>query len=547
MHNYIIGIDTGGTFTDAVLLDKGDGTILATAKTPTTHYRLSEGITTALAEILRLHPAAAQQSGAVCVSSTLATNSVVENKGARVAVLVIGYVKHFKLPVRSIAYVDGGHTIDGSEEQPLDLDTLVELLADLKNEVDAYGVCAAMAMKNPTHELVAEKAIAMVDPKPVFCSHRISQQAGMQRRAATVALHARLMPVMSDFVAGVKKAMGEHRLQCPLLIVGGNGSALAAERVVGEAALTVASGPACSARFGAQQGAADCLVVDVGGTTTDIALIDGGRPQLAAEGCRIGDWLTHVEAIDMHTGAIGGDSHVHLDSFSTLHLGPGRVTPLALTGQLPSPGDWLGAEDCSRLILVRSEAVDALPANELGKLLGSANWLTPAAIRAHTGLGGIPLDRQLEELAEKEMITTSGFTPTDALHVLGKLSIGDPTAAIAGAEILGKAAGLSGRDFARKVLELAEEAIANLVLDYLGRRFWGDGFGAFLAGRAAQPALGVEFTLRLPLVGIGAAARTLLPGVAARLKTTVSFPRYGEVGNAVGAALIGLAENRPPP
>jgi N-methylhydantoinase A/oxoprolinase/acetone carboxylase beta subunit len=547
MHNYIIGIDTGGTFTDAVLLDKGDGTILATAKTPTTHYRLSAGIATALTEILRLHPAAARQSSAVCVSSTLATNSVVENKGARVAVLVIGYVKHFKLPVKSIAYVDGGHTIDGSEEQPLDLDTLVELLADLKNEVDAYGVCAAMAMKNPTHELVAEKAIAMIDPKPVFCSHRISQQAGMQGRAATVALHARLMPVMSAFIDGVKKAMSEHDLQCPLLIVGGNGSALAAERVVGEAALTVASGPACSARFGAQQEAADCLVVDVGGTTTDIALIADGRPQLAEEGCRIGDWLTHVAAIDMHTGGIGGDSHVHLDSQGTFHLGPGRVSPLVLTGQLPPPGDWLGAEDCSRLIVVRHEAVDALPANELGKLLCSANWLTPAAIRAHTGLGGIPLDRQLEELAQREMITTSGFTPTDALHVLGQLSIGDPAAAIAGAEILGKAAGLSSQDFARKVLELAEETIANLVLDYLARRFWGDGLGAFLASRAAHPALGVEFTLRLPLVGIGAAARALLPGVAARLKTTVSFPRHGEVGNAVGAALIGLSGNRPPP
>jgi len=547
MHNYIIGIDTGGTFTDAVLLDTGDGTILATTKTPTTHYRLSEGIATALGEILRLHPAAARQSSAVCVSSTLATNSVVENKGARVAVLVIGYVKHFKLPVKSVAYVDGGHTIDGSEEQPLDLDALVELLDDMKNEVDAYGVCAAMAMKNPTHELVTEKAIAMVDPKPVFCSHRISHQAGMQGRAATVALHARLMPVMSAFVAGVKKAMSEHGLHCPLLIVGGNGSALAAERVVGEAALTVASGPACSARFGAQQGAADCLVIDVGGTTTDIALIGDHQPQLAAEGCRIGGWLTHVPAIDMHTGGIGGDSHVQLDRQGTLHLGPGRVRPLALSDQLPPPGDWLGAEDGSRLIVVRREAVDALPANELGKLLRSANWLTPAAIRAHTGLGGIPLDRQIEELAQQEMISSSGFTPTDALHVLGELSIGDPVAAIAGAEILGRAAGLSGRDFARKVLDLAEERIADLVLDYLGRRCWGEGFGAFLAGRAAHPALGVEFTLRLPLVGIGAAARALLPGVAARLKTTVSFPQYGEVGNAVGAALIGLSRNQPPP
>jgi N-methylhydantoinase A/oxoprolinase/acetone carboxylase beta subunit len=543
MQPYTIGIDTGGTFTDAVLLDNGSGAVLASVKTPTTHYRLSEGIATALGEILRQHPAAAGRIAAVTVSSTLATNSVVENKGARVGVIVIGYVKHFKLPVKTVAYISGGHTVHGTEEQPLDLDSLVELLTGLKNEVDAYGICAAMAMHNPSHELVAEKAIAMIDPRPVFCSHRISRQAGMRERAATVALHARLMPVMRDFVDGVRAALAEHRLDSPLLVVGGNGQALAAGRVVTEAALTVASGPACTARFGATS-RDNCLVLDVGGTTTDIALIVDGRPQPAAEGCRIGEWQTHVEAIDMHTGGIGGDSLVLVDAQGGLTVGPTRVTPLALAENLPPPSTWLGVNDGCRLIIPRPGAAAELPDNDLGRLLRLSGSLTPAQIRARTGLGGIPLDSQLEELARRELITTCGFTPTDALHALGRIAIGDRVTASAGATALAKALGQSGESFALEVLRRTEEKIETLLLDYLTRKYWGDALGPFLDSRSDHPVLGVDFSVRLPLVGIGAAARALLPGVAERLKTTVFFPEHGEVGNAVGAALIGLAANR---
>ena len=170
MQKYIIGIDTGGTYTDAVLLDTNSGAIIATAKKPTTHYNLSVATGVALAELLTTSKVTPEQIDKVVLSSTLATNSVVENKGARVAVIVIGYVKHFRLPVKAVVFVKGGHNIAGEEEQPLDLEYLVELISGLKNEVDAYGICSAMSIKNPAHELVAEKAISMLDPKPVFCS-----------------------------------------------------------------------------------------------------------------------------------------------------------------------------------------------------------------------------------------------------------------------------------------------------------------------------------------------------------------------------------------
>jgi len=258
-------------------MEKTTGRIVAAAKKPTTHYRLADSTGAALAALLQGTGTPPAEIGAVAVSSTLATNSVVENKGARVALFVIGYVRHFKLPVKAVIFVKGGHTIMGEEEEPLELDYLVSLIHGLKEEVDAYGVCAAMSMVNPTHELVTEKAIEMIDPKPVFCSHRISQTAGMHERAATAGLHAKLMPIMQEYVGGVRQAMTAHGLSCPMIIISGNAGTISSDRAVELAGMTVASGPACTASFGADQIAGNALVIDVGGTTTDIAMIENGR------------------------------------------------------------------------------------------------------------------------------------------------------------------------------------------------------------------------------------------------------------------------------
>lgn len=542
MERYIIGIDTGGTYTDAVVLEIASRRVLATAKVPTTHFDLARGASQVLAELLGKSGVAASEVSSVCISSTLATNSVVENKGARVAVMVIGYVRHFKLPVTAVLFVKGGHTIDGKEEEPLDLDYLVNLVQGLKNEVDAYGVCAAMSMHNPTHELVAEKAIAMLDPKPVFCSHRVSQLTGMRERAATAGLHAKLMPVMGRFIDGVSQAMAALGLACPALVIGGNGQPLAVARAVSEAGLTVASGPACTAHFGASHTSGDALVIDVGGTTTDIAMVERGRVQLADEGCTIGEWKTHVEAVDMRTAGIGGDSHVHLDLHGKLSIGPGRVMPLAMSGESEaSIAQWLGIDNRSRLIVLRAEAEADLPSGEVAALLRQQGRLTPETIRQHTGLGGVPLNVELERLTRHNLIDECGFTPTDALHVLGRLDLGNREAARRGATILGAALGLSGEAFSARVIEETEAMIENLIVDYIIQRTWKNSLAAFISGSKNHPLLGVEFSLKVPLIGVGAAARTLLPRVAERLRTTIGFPENCEVGNAVGAALIGLS------
>lgn len=542
MSTYIIGIDTGGTYTDGVLLEKETGKIVASAKRPTTHQQLAIGTGETLAALLDTSGISPSQVESLVVSSTLATNSVVENRGARVALLVIGYVRHFKLPVKAVVYIKGGHTITGAEEEPLDLEYLLEIVQGLRHEVDAYGVCSAMSIKNPTHELVAEKAISMVDPKPVFCSHQASDIAGMRERAATAGLHAKLMPIMQEYLDGVDEAMEELDLSCPVFIVSGNGSRISSAQATQFAGSTVASGPACTAHFGAMHTEKDALVIDIGGTTTDIAMIKNGRPTLSSEGCQIGGWKTHVEAVNMMTCGIGGDSHTVVDTKGAIQLGPNRVVPLSMAGELPAVDSWLGVEDSAKLIIGRPEKLEssAQQTDEVATYLARSGPATPMQIRQSTGIAGITLEKKLERMAHLQQIYECGFTPTDALHVLGKINLGDCSAARLGAQVLGSKLELGAEEFSKLILASAEEKIETLILDYVIEHYWGKSLTSFLSQRNEHPVVGVNFSIKIPLIGIGAAARYLLPGVATKLGTTVTFPENCEVGNAIGAATVGV-------
>lgn len=545
MKQYIIGIDTGGTFTDAVLVEQQNGKVIETAKETTTHHNLAKGTGRALASLLEKSSVSPSQISGVAVSTTLATNSVVENKGARVAIIVIGYVKHFKLPVKAVVFVKGGHTIKGEEEQPLEIDYLVTLLEGLKNEVDAFGVCAAMSMTNPTHELVTEKAISMIAPKPTFCSHRISQQAGMEERAATAGLHAKLMPIMEDFVEGVSSAMEEQNLQCPMIIVSGNGKPVEKDFAVKNAGVTVASGPACTATFGALSAKQDSLVIDVGGTTTDITMLENGKLVLDNEGCRIGQWKTHVEAVNMFTGGIGGDSHVIVKDDLSLTIGPNRVLPFARSENLPPLENWLGTDTRSKTIqIIEGGTYSSEKKSEIFSLLQEHKYLTPAQMREMTGLGGIPLQNILDDLGRKQLLTETGFTPTDALHVLGRLSFGDSKKAQQAAEILAGIRNQSPEEFCEDVLKQTEGIIENMIIDYVIQRYWGNSLTNFISRKNDHPVLNVQFSLRIPLIGIGAAAKQLLPKVAEKLGTTITFPENCEVGNAIGAAFVGMKQEK---
>ncbi|GAB1410977.1 hydantoinase/oxoprolinase family protein [Desulfovibrionales bacterium] len=548
--SFFIGIDTGGTYTDAVLLDAPTLCIVHAAKVPTAAHDPARSIQRVLRQVLKESGVDPQHIAHVHVSTTLATNALVEEKGADVGLFVIGFDKRLDVPAREVRYIPGGHKARGIEVEPLGMEFVVQGIAAMQSQVDAYAVCALLGFEDPTHELVVAKAIELMDPKPVFCSHQASSRPGMHERAATAVLNARLLPIMRDFLHSIAQSMQDLGLDCPVRIVRGDAQVMDVSQAMDAASSTVASGPAATAIFGsrnAQESAS--LVVDVGGTTTDITLIRHGQPVIGDAGMVIGKWRTHVRAVEMYTAGIGGDSLVRLDAQQRLCLGPARVLPLCLahehlTGQalemMRAPHTWIGPElrcQCVALAQADSPASCELESQVL-------NWLrvhgpaTAEQLRTALSLAESQVEQHLSRLLAARHIIACGFTPTDALHVLGELSLGDARPARAAAAVFAADLGLDIPALCHQVLRQAERVIAETILSALIQREHAPALIRSILDPAPESLLDVSVQVRAPVIGIGAAAPFFLPAVAERLGTHVVFPPHYAVGNAVGAAMM---------
>jgi N-methylhydantoinase A/oxoprolinase/acetone carboxylase beta subunit len=277
----------------------------------------------------------------VSVSTTLATNAVVEGHGSPIGVVLIGFdapmvertgiAQAFPgLPVEVIA---GGHDHNGDARVPLDLPALDAALDRIAARVDAFAVASTFAVRNAAHEHAARAHIQARTGKPVTLSTELSTDLDAPRRALTAALNARLIARVSTLIDAVHRAMAQLQIACPLMIVKGDGTLALAETVALRPIETVLSGPAASL-VGAQwlSGLRSFILSDMGGTTTDLGILRDGRPQVSAQGAEVGGWRTMVRAIDVRTVGLGGDSEVHLGAHGKLTVGPQRVVPIALLG-----------------------------------------------------------------------------------------------------------------------------------------------------------------------------------------------------------------------
>jgi N-methylhydantoinase A/oxoprolinase/acetone carboxylase beta subunit len=541
----VIGIDTGGTYTDAIVLDRPSGRVLAGVKTPTTSHDPALAIGRAMEKVLLASGVDPQKVELVTVSTTLATNALVEDKGAEVGLFVIGHDRRLHIPATDMRFIPGGHKARGVESEPLGMDFLIQGIAAMKGRVDAYAVCAMLAFEDPTHELVAAKAIELMDPRPVFCSHQASTRPGMEERAATAVLNARLLPVMQDFLRGIARSMERLGLACPVRIVRGDCQSMDLAEAVRNSSATVASGPAATALFGAHAAAGEtALIVDVGGTTTDITLVKEGLPVVREEGMTIGSWRTHVRAVEMYTVGLGGDSLTRVEN-GRLCLGPARVVPLsqihlhldgAALEAMTRPEAWLGADLCAQCVQL---AADTDPKDDpILRWLAQHGPATPVRLRQELALAESSLERSIARLQAARRVITCGFTPTDALHVLGRLDLGDARPAMAGAGVLAALLDLAPEAFCEQVLEKAHATIATTILCALGNREVGPALARLIQEPGQNALLDITIKIRPRIIGIGAAAPFLLPAVAARLGTEAIFPEHYEVGNALGAALM---------
>ena len=566
-----LGLDTGGTYTDAVLLADGRR-VLASAKALTTPWDLSIGIRNAMRAVLERLPAGAARSDVslTSVSTTLATNAVVENRFSPVCTLLIGFddgmVARSGLERQGSALtrVDGGHLATGEESTPLDESAVTGAVLEFDARVEAYAVAANFSVRNPAHEVRARQIIRSLSQKPVTCAHELSSKLDAPRRALTAVLNARLTPRIRHLIDALVHVLEEESIDSPLMIVKGDGSLMRADVSLEYPVETILSGPAASVvGAGFLTGLEDFVVSDMGGTTTDVAVVSGGRPVIRAEGALVGGWRTMVEAIDVRTSGLGGDSEVAFDRHLKLKVGPRKAMPLSLLAHT-FPGTLEQLESLAGLAHLPEFATQFAfrnPHREAPAHLGALERrifdslaLEPkqvsSVVRNASGL------EALRRLADAGLATVAAFTPSDAMHVLGEQQGWSRKAAECGARILAieernaraAAAAVSAQDMSRRIYEHVVRRTGRVLLEaafahdpgieaaehrwgVLGERL----IEAAVAGEPFSALVQGSLGLKRPLVAIGAPVGAYYPEVARRLGARLSIPEHAPVCNAVGA------------
>lgn len=570
MSNVNIGIDTGGTYTDAVVVDLKNRSIAATAKSITTHGNLSIGVDAALHKVVELLGTEFPRDDIklVSLSTTLATNALVEGRGSPIAVVLIGFDDAMvqrtgiaeTIPSARIIRVAGGHDHAGEEAAALDEDALERHLKKLQGRVDAIAVASKYSVRNPAHERRACDAAKRRLGCPTTLSCDLSDALDGPRRALTAALNARIVSRIVKLVDAVRQSLSEHEISAPLMIVKGDGSLVSAEHVVDAPIETILSGPAASvigARFLSRK--LDFVVADIGGTTTDIAIARNGWPRLSEEGSEVGGYPTLVQAVDMRTSGLGGDSEVEAEYSGQIDIKTNRVVPVSLLGaRWPSVTRHLqavlsagrGLRTACRFI-VKPEGFDA--ARPPGDL-------TAADKRFLNRIGDEPIpyaqlvnrlsdEKRVARLADRGLIQLAGFTPSDAAHALGRQDHWSQPAAKLACLIVGSNSEFIGRNerekeaeslrFAEMVLDRVIVKSTHLLVEELaGRRFGTSDplVSAVSSGAGHLENLGVRLRPDVPFVGVGGPASLIYPEVGRRLDCETIIPQHSEVANAIGAA-----------
>ena len=559
-----LGIDTGGTYTDGVLFNWHNRQVIASTKTLTTHHDLKICILKALDKLLPDNPG---QIRLVSISTTLATNAIAEGKGRPVALFLLGYdpelVRTFKFEGRFAArhyhYFQGGHNLNGREQAPLDLHGILEKANELKSQVDAFAVSGYFSPFNTAHEELAFQAIKQSLGYPVVLGHQLSRKLNSIQRATTAALNASLLTTLQDFMTAMRAALDERGLTAPLMVVRGDGALMNTETANYRPVETVHSGPAASAiggRFLAKQERA--LVIDIGGTTTDIAVLDNGRVNINEEGTTVGGYSTAVRAANIRSIGLGGDSIICLDVQDRLSVGPERVLPLShLAYNYPEvKRDLAGLESRMTRRFSPDQVEYWFLQREPRRLLHNSRAQQVIEMLRESPL---PLPKILERLQvyhpiqfggqsliQDEIIGRAALTPTDLLHLTGEFVAWDIQAAEVAAFWMARIKNQSIQELITEVKTHIAERIVTEVISFISghplerRPEYSPirDLGLWLFEESLYKRhryLRSEISLKIPIVGIGAPAGIFLPLVAEMLEAELILPENFQVANAVGA------------
>jgi len=345
--SYAVAVDIGGTFTDISLLDRSSGTVWR-AKTPSIPADPSQAFMTGVNMVLEDAGITAAELSRVLHGTTVATNMILEGKGARTAlvttqgfrhVLEIGrqdiprhanlftWVKPARpVPAERILEVTERIGTGGKVMQELDEESVIRVAKALKRQnVEAIAVCLLHAYANSAHEVrVVELLHAELPDIAITCSTDVLPVVREFERSLATVLNAYVMPGVSTYISRLENRLTEASAASPLLLMQSNGGVAGTQAIRTAPALTALSGPAAgvvgAVDAATASGIRDIITVDIGGTSADICLIRDGKVELTQQG-KVGEWPLSLPMVDMVTIGAGGGS-IAAVSNDTLAVGP---------------------------------------------------------------------------------------------------------------------------------------------------------------------------------------------------------------------------------
>jgi N-methylhydantoinase A len=361
-NHYFVGIDIGGTFTDVILAQQGSLTLFA-AKRLTTPDNPSEGVLNALEDAMEQAQIRPSALARVVHATTLATNLILEGKGARVGyvttrgfgdLLQMGWgmrsgadrydlmIDEASPPVERVLTVEASERLNwhGEVLEPLDEVQVADEIRSLAARApEAYAICLLHSYANPEHERKVAELIRREQPGAyVALSSEVWPQFREFERATTTVMSAAVGPLMSRYLDHLEDALGEKGVRAPLQIMQSNGGVMSASAVATKPIQSIESGPAAgvigAAQSGALYGCEDLICFDMGGTTAKASLVHGGKPTIV-HGFQVGGkastaghrragagFPVAIPAIDLAEVGAGGGSIAWVDPGGMLQVGP---------------------------------------------------------------------------------------------------------------------------------------------------------------------------------------------------------------------------------
>jgi len=563
-----LGIDAGGTYTDTVIYDLSKGKTICKSKALTTKWDFTLGIGEAMAG---LDQEKLGQVEMVSLSTTLATNAIVEGEGQKVGMVIMPPYGRFEpedIPYEPKAVISGQLEITGKEISPVDENEVRGIVRRMvaKDEVKAFAVSGYAGAINPAHELKIKRIIREETGLFVTCGHELSDILNFKTRAHTAMLNARIIPKLAKLLLDLEKVLEKLGIFAPIVVVKGDGSLMSAEMAKERPVETILSGPAASVA-GARHltGLKSALVVDMGGTTTDTAALSDGMVSVCATGSKIGGHKTHVKALEIRTAGLGGDSLIQWDK-GRFYIGPRRVAPIAWLGAAYPGADralkFLDMHLDRHTVTTKDMQILAVTGSADGLALTSQEDKTltllksrPFSIDELIKRTGVLFEKslKLERLEDNFVIQRCGLTLTDLLHVADRFDRWSKESAESYCRMFSR---LTKMDIGEMIDYLLDMGVERLTLELLKRQLDEETdpealhtcavcrtlVENLLAGGSDQYAVRID--LKRPVVGIGAPIHFFLPRAAEVLGAKAVLPQDADVANAIGAITSNVVVKR---